>query len=221
MGQISYKDIYNNEEIKTYIEMGNHCLGTLGYTDHSRAHAMIVAENGAKILQELGYSEKEINLCRIAGYMHDIGNAVNRHDHAHNGAIMAFNILRDLGMEPEDIAVIISAIGNHDEKTGNAVTPVSAALIIADKTDVRRNRVRTKIKANFDIHDRVNYAVFESKVEVIKEKNQIHMDINLDEEICSVLDYFEIFLDRMIMCRRGAEVLGMKFKLTANGNKVL
>lgn len=218
---ITYNDIYENEEINTYIEMGNHVLGTMGYTDHSKVHAVKVAEVAARILEELGYSAKEIELARIAGFMHDIGNAVNRHDHAHNGAVMAFNILRDMGMDPKDIAVVVSAIGNHDEKTGTAVTPVSAALIIADKTDVRRNRVRTKNPANFDIHDRVNYAAVSSFVEVDTEKKVIHMEITLDEDICSVLDYFEIFLERMIMCRRGAEVLGMKFKLTANGNKVL
>jgi len=221
MGKITYKDIFENSEIRTYIEMGDKVLGVLGYTDHSRAHAVKVAEEAAEILQDLGYSEREIELAKIAGYMHDIGNSVNRNDHAHNGAVMAFNILRDLGMDHEEIAIIVSAIGHHDEKTGTAVHPVSAALIIADKTDVRRNRVRTKNKANFDIHDTVNYAVVSSDLTVNKEKRVIQMDITLDEDICSVLDYFEIFLERMLMCRRAAEVFGMKFKLTANGNKVL
>lgn len=221
MRKVIYNDIIKNEEINTYIEMGNEALGVLGYTDHSRGHAGKVAAVAGSILTDLGYSPKEVELAKIAGYMHDIGNSVNRMDHAHTGAVMSFQILRDLGMDPKDIAVIISAIGNHDEGSGTAVHPISAALIIADKTDVRRNRVRNKDKASFDIHDRVNYAVIESKVSVNIEKAVIHMDITLDESICSVLDYFEIFLERMLMCRRAAEVFKMKFKLTANGNKVL
>lgn len=221
MKTITYEDIVKNEEINTYMAMGNESLGVLGYTDHSRGHAAKVAAVAGALLQDLGYSQREVELAKIAGYMHDIGNSVNRMDHAHSGAIMAFQILRDMGMPPSEIAVIISAIGNHDEGSGTAVHPVSAALIIADKTDVRRNRVRNRDKASFDIHDRVNYAVIESKVRVDREKAKIHMDIILDEEICSVLDYFEIFLERMLMCRRAAEVFKMKFKLTANGNKVL
>lgn len=160
-------------------------------------------------------------LAKIAGFMHDIGNSVNRNDHAHNGAIMAFSILRDLKMLPSDIALIISAIGNHDENTGTAVTPISAAIILADKTDVRRNRVRNTEIATFDKHDRVNYAVLSSDLITNIEKKTIHLDITLDEMSCSVLDYFEIFLERMLMCRRASEVLGMRFKFTVNGNKVL
>ena len=221
MKKITYKEIIKNEEINAYIDMGNKALGVLGYTEHSKGHAAKVADTAGGILKELGYGKKEIELAKIAGYLHDIGNCVNRNDHAHSGAIMAFQILKGMDMEPGDIAVIVSAIGNHDENTGNAVDPVSAAVIIADKTDVRRNRVRSKAKASFDMHDRVNYAVMESKVEVNKEKRMIHLDITLDENTCSVLDYFEIFLERMLMCRRAAEVLKMKFKLTANGSKVL
>lgn len=221
MSKLTYKDIIKNEEINAYIDMGNKALGVLGYTEHSKGHAVKVADTASRILKELGYDKKQIELAKIAGYMHDIGNCVNRNDHAHSGAIMAFEILKGLEMTPEDIAVVVSAIGNHDENTGSAVDPVSAAVIIADKTDVRRNRVRSKPKAGFDMHDRVNYAVMESKVEVNKEKGTIHMDIHLDEDSCSVLDYFEIFLERMLMCRRAAEVLNMKFKLTANGSKVI
>lgn len=220
MSNITYEMIKENNEINTYINMGNEVLGVLGFTDHSKVHAIKVAETAGKILKELGYSKKEIELTKIAGYMHDIGNSVNRTDHAHNGAIMAFNILRDLGMNCEDIAFIISAIGNHDENTGTAVTPISAAIILADKSDVRRNRVRNKELSNFDNHDRVNYASIESKITVNKEKGVIHLDIILDEEMCSVLDYFEIFLERMLMCRRAAELLNTKFKMTANGSKV-
>lgn len=218
---INYRDIVNNEEINAFINMGNQVLGVLGYTDHSKKHAVIVAENSAKILQTLGFSEHEIELAKIAGYMHDIGNSVNRHDHAHTGAIMSFQILRDLGMNANDISIIVSAIGNHDEATGTAVTPISAAIILADKTDVRRNRVRNTEIATFDKHDRVNYAVISSNVTTNVEKKVIHLDIELDESSCSVLDYFEIFLERMLMCRRASELLGMSFKFTVNGNKVL
>lgn len=221
MQKIVFEDIKNSKEILTYIEKGNQNLGVLGFTEHSRAHAMKVAKTAGKILEKLGYSKEQINLCQIAGYMHDIGNAVNRNDHAHNGALMAFYILNQMEMNPKDIACVIAAIGNHDEKTGSAVDPVSAAVILADKTDVRRNRVRNREMAAFDIHDRVNYAAVSSRLDINPEKKEIRLDIELDDEICSILDYFEIFLERMIMCRRAAEILGMKFKLTANGSKML
>ena len=185
-------------------------LGVLGYTDHSAKHAQIVADTAGKILKELGAPKRKIELAQIAGYMHDIGNCVNRTDHAHNGAILARSILKDMGMEVREIAAVMNAIGSHDEKTGCATDPISAALIIADKTDVRRNRVRNKSKASFDKHDRVNYAVTASKLRIIPEKNTIR----------ALIDYFEIFMQRMMMCRRAAEVLGMKFKMTANGKKV-
>ncbi|MDD2972927.1 MAG: HD domain-containing protein [Lachnospiraceae bacterium] len=220
MTQITYEQIKENKKINTYISIGNEVLGVLGYTDHSKVHAIKVAETAAKILKELGYSKREIELAKIAGFMHDMGNSVNRHDHAHHGALMAFQILSDLGMEDSEIAQIIAAIGNHDEDTGTAVTPISAAIILADKTDVRRNRVRNADMASFDNHDRVNYAAIESRVTVNKEKGIIKLDIELDETICSILDYFEIFLKRMLMCRRAAELLDTKFKFTANGNKV-
>lgn len=221
MEMITYQDIKTNEEINAYITMGDKGLGVLGYTDHSQAHAAKVAEIAGQILEELGYSSREVELAKIAGYMHDIGNAVNRHDHAHSGAILAFQILRDMGMHPEEAAQIVAAIGNHDEQTGTAVSAVSAALILADKTDVRRNRVRNQDKASFDIHDRVNYAAVESNVTVDLEKRVILLDISLDETMCSMLDYFEIFLERMLMCRRAAEMLKLRFKMTANANKVL
>lgn len=220
MSKITYEQIRENKEINTYIHVGNEVLGVLGYTDHSKVHAVKVAETAGKILRELGYSKKEIELAKIAGFMHDIGNSVNRNDHAHNGALMAFQILNKMGMDCEDIALIITAIGNHDEKTGTAVSPISAAVILADKTDVRRNRVRNQEKANFDNHDRVNYAAIKSKVTIDKEKGIIHLDIKLDESISSILDYFEIFLHRMLMCKRAAEILNAKFRFTANGNKV-
>lgn len=201
--------------------MGNEMLGVLGYTDHSQKHAVIVAERAAKLLETLGYSKKEMELCRIAGYMHDIGNCVNRTDHAHSGAIMAMQILRSLGMDAEDIAVVIAAIGNHDEKTGTAVNAVSAAVVLADKTDVRRDRVRNKKKSDFDVHDRVNYAVLSSELTVNVDKKTICLNLELDEEKSSILDYFEIFTERMLMCRRASEMLGMHFKFTVNERKVL
>lgn len=218
---ISYQDIIKNEEINQYISMGDEVLGRLGYTEHSRKHAAVVADRAAEILRTLDYSKREIELARITGYLHDIGNCVNRHDHAHSGAVMAFQILRGMKFQPEDIAIIVSAIGNHDEATGTAVTPVSAAVIIADKTDVRANRVRNTDIAFFDKHDRVNYAAIKTKLTTDAKKKVIHLNIKLDEQICSVLDYFEIFTDRMLMSRRAAEILGLKFKFTVNGNKVL
>ena len=198
MDKITYKSIKKIPEVNAYIEQGNRVLGILGYTEHSRGHAVKVAETAGDILEKLGYNEHTVELAQIAGYMHDMGNCVNH----------------------EDIAAIVSAIGQHDEKTGTAVDAVSAALILADKTDVRRNRVRNPIKETFDIHDRVNYAAVASSLQVNVEKKVILLEIELDEEICSILDYFEIFLQRMLMCERAAEILGLKFKMKANGNKI-
>ncbi|MBQ7887460.1 MAG: HD domain-containing protein [Clostridia bacterium] len=218
---MTFEEIRRNDEIRAYMEKGNENLGVMGFTEHALAHAMRAAHTAAGILEKLGHGEREIELARIAGYMHDIGNCVNRTDHAHSGAIMAMGILRDLKMAPEDIAVVIAAIGNHDEKTGTAVDAVSAALILADKCDVRRSRVRARGQADFDIHDRVNYAAESSALSVDAAARRITLDITLDDRICSVLDYFEIFTQRMLMCRRAAEKLGCSFHLTANGSKVL
>lgn len=217
---MTYKELKKTDEINTYIEQGNLVLSVLGYTEHSRIHASKVASTAGKILKELGYDAHQIELAKMAGYLHDMGNSINREDHAHTGALMAFQLLREMKMDPADIAVIITAIGNHDEKTGAAVDPVSAAVILADKTDVRRNRVRNKIKATFDKHDRVNYAATSSSLEINPDKKLISLNIELDEQICSIMDYFEIFLQRMLMCRRAAEILGLKFRVTANGHKV-
>jgi putative nucleotidyltransferase with HDIG domain len=221
VGIISYLDIKNNKEINVYIQKGNELLGVMGYTDHSAIHATKVAETAAKILLSLGYSEREAELARIAGYIHDIGNTVNRIDHAQTGAVMAFNILSKLGMDPEEIAIIVAAIGNHDESTGSSANPVSAALILGDKTDVRRSRVRNKEFVTFDIHDRVNYAVEESKVIIDENKRTILLDLTIDMKISSLVEYFEIFLARMLMCRRAADFLEIKFELIANGNKMI
>ena len=184
------------------------------------SHAAKTAETAGRILKELGYGKHKVELAKIAGYMHDIGNSINRHDHAHSGAILAYQILKETDMPCRDILAVTTAIGHHDEETGTAVDEVSAALILADKTDVRRNRVQNTNAASFDIHDRVNYAALSSKLIIHKEKGMIQMELELDDSICTVMDYFEIFLKRMIMCRRAAERLKCKFKLVANGSKL-
>ena len=196
-------------------------MGVLGYTDHSEVHCSVVAERAAYILEMFGFSEHDRELAKIAGFMHDIGNAVNRSHHAEYGALLANDILKETELSIQDRVTIMSAIGNHDESTGGAKDAISAALIIADKTDVRRNRVRTKEKANFDIHDRVNYAVTKAELTVNAEKKVIELNLQIDESICTMYEYFEIFLGRMMLCRGAAEILGAKFKLMANGSKVL
>lgn len=217
---MTYQDILKNEEINAFIKKGSDNLQFMGYTDHSAAHTTLVAERAGMILEKLGKSEHQIELAKIAGYMHDIGNAVNRKNHAEYGAILANEILRNTEMPFEDKVQIVSTIGLHDESTGGAVDDISAAVIIADKTDVRRNRVRSD-RANFDIHDRVNYAVTNTELKIDTEEMTITLELEVDEDICSMFDYFEIFLGRMMMCRKAAEVLGTKFKLMVNGSKVL
>ena len=203
------------------IKKGNANLGAMGFTDHSEAHSGLVAERAAEILKKLGYPEKDIELVKIDGFMHDIGNAVNRSHHAEYGALLANDILKKTDLSLEDRVQIVSAIGLHDESTGGATDPISAALIIADKTDVRRSRVREKNKATFDKHDRVNYAVTDTKLKINVEKRVISLNLQIDPKICSMYEYFEIFLGRMMMCKRAAEVLEASFKLTVNGSKVL
>ena len=218
---MTYQEIRENKEVLAFLKKGNDNLGVLGYTEHSQVHCSVVAERAASILEAFGYSEHEIELAKIAGFMHDIGNAINRSHHAEHGAVIANTILRDTDMSIEDRLTVISAIGNHDESTGGAKDIVSAALIIADKTDVRRNRVRPQDRRNFDIHDRVNYAVTEAVLQIDAENKVIQLDLQVDEEICTMYEYFEIFLGRMMMCRGAAEFLGAKFKLRANGSKIL
>ena len=218
---MKYSEIIKNEEVLAYIRKGNEKLGMLGYTDHSEVHTAIVAKHAAMILKQFGYPEHDIELAKIAGFMHDIGNAVNRSHHAEYGAILAVQILEKAGMSLEDRVEVMSVIGNHDESTGGAYDAISAALIIADKTDVRRNRVRYTDLASFDIHDRVNYAVTEAKLKLNTEKSVISLNLKIDENICTMYEYFDIFLGRMMMCRKAAEILGARFKLTANGSKVL
>lgn len=218
---MTYNDIKHNEEVLAFLNKGNDNLGTLGYTDHSAAHCTLVAERGAYILKELGYSEHDIELVKIAGFMHDIGNAINRKHHAEYGGLLANQILCKTDLPLKDRITVVACIANHDESTGGAVDPISAALIIADKTDVRRNRVRARDKSSFDIHDRVNYAVTETFLNVDTEKKVITLNLSFDEDICTMFEYFDIFLERMMMCRKSAEVLGMRFKMTANGSKIL
>lgn len=218
---INYKEIQTNEEILALIRKGNANLMILGYTDHSQAHSGLVASRAATILAQLGYSEQEQELARIAGFMHDIGNAVNRKNHAEYGGILADSILQKLSCPLEDRITIMSAIAHHDESTGGATDVVSAALIIADKTDVRRNRVCTTDKTAFDIHDRVNYAVTGNTLNIDSDARKITLELEIDEEFCTMYEYFDIFLQRMLMSRSAAELLGMKFRLVVNGNKVL
>lgn len=216
-----YQKIRNDQEILALLERGNRDLGVLGYTDHSTAHTVLVADRAANILQRLGYDEHAQQLARVAGFMHDIGNAVNRSRHGEYGAILAYDILKKYDLSLEDRLTVVSAIGNHDESTGGAKDPVSAALILADKSDVRRNRVRTADREKFDIHDRVNYAVTGSTLKVDPEERIISLNLQVDESICSMYEYFDIFLGRMMMCRGAAEMLGAKFRLSVNGGKVL
>ena len=216
-----YEQIRRDEEVLALLEKGNANLGVLGYTDHSRAHTALVADRAAYILRTLGLSEHEQDLAKIAGFMHDIGNAVNRKNHAEWGALLARDILSKYDLSLTDRITIMSAIGHHDESTGGAMDPVSAALILADKSDVRRDRVRTREKAKFDIHDRVNYAVTGHSLKVDPDANKISLNLQIDEEICTMYEYFDIFLGRMMMCRSAAEMLGAKFRLTVNGGKVL
>ena len=218
---MTFEYIKNHPEVRALLEKGNRNLGVLGFTDHSMAHCALVADRAAYILRMLGYSEREQELAKIAGCMHDIGNAINRTHHAEWGAILANDILKSTDLSLEDRLTVISAIGNHDESTGGAKDPVSAALILADKSDVRQNRVREKDKEKFDIHDRVNYAVTGHNLKVDPEEKKIALNLQIDEEICTMYEYFDIFLGRMMMCRGAAEMLGAKFRLTVNGGKVL
>ena len=218
--KITRDDIRKNEEIRTYIQKADESLIALGYTEHSFAHVTKVAETASEILTILGYSERDAELAWMAGYLHDIGNVVNRVDHAQSGAVMAFRILDRMGADPEDIATIITAIGNHDESTAFPVNPVAAALILADKTDVRYTRVRKIEGMDFDIHDRVNFAVKESKVEIVRDA-YIRSTLKIDTAMCSVMEYFEIFLNRMLLCRKAADKLGLRFKLVINDQELM
>ena len=218
---ITFKDIKNSEEVRTYIKQADATLEVLGYTEHSFAHATKCAEVAGMLLKNLGYDNHQVELAKIAAYMHDIGNVINRQDHAQSGAIMAFRILDKMGMKHEDIAAIITAIGNHDERTAFPVNAIAAAVILADKTDVRRSRVRCQTTIHSDIHDRVNYAVEKTELKLNKEDKTLTAHFTIDTEISTVMDYFEIFLERMLLCCKAANFFGLKFKINVNGSDLL
>lgn len=221
MNMITFEEIRHNETISTYIRKADESLIALGYTEHSFAHVGMVAANARYILEKLGYSARTVELVQIAAHLHDIGNLVNRADHSQSGAVMAFRILDNLDCDPSEIATIITAIGNHDEGTGLPVNAVAAALILADKSDVRRSRVRNQDFSSFDIHDRVNYSVRGSQLRISEDHSQILLCLDVDTEYGSVMDYFEIFMNRMLLCRKAAEKLGMQFKLEINGQPLI
>ena len=218
--KLTFEDVYKLPEIRTYIERADESLRALGSTDHGFAHVHKVANTAHEILLKLGYPERDAELARIAGYLHDIGNVINRQEHAQSGAIMAFRILDNMQADPEDIATIITAIGNHDEGSAYPVNPVAAALILADKADVHSSRVRNQDFATFDIHDRVNYSVKKAELHIEKDSH-IELFLQIDTEICAVMDYFEIFMNRMILCRKAAEKLNLHFRLTINHQQIL
>lgn len=218
---VTLMDVKADPEVDTYIRRGNEYLGAMGFTEHSYRHLNVVSEAASSILKALDYPQRLVELAGIAGYLHDMGNVVSRHNHGQSAAVLAHSILGRLGMPHDEIATIMSAIGNHEEEYGIAVNPVAAALILADKSDVHRSRVRNQDLATFDIHDRVNYAAEQSSVTVDAEARTITMELSIDLEISTVMEYFEIFLTRMVMCRRAAQFLGCHFSLVINGSKLL
>ena len=218
---LTFEEVKNSAAIRTYIQRADESLIALGFTEHSFAHVTVVAENAGYILRTLGYPERTVELARIAGFLHDIGNLVNRIDHSQSGAVMAFRILDNLDCDPAEIATIVTAIGNHDEGTGQPVNAVAAALILADKSDVRRSRVRNQDPSTFDIHDRVNYSVKESQLKINGENTLIKLKLSVDTKYGSVMDYFEIFMGRMLLCRKAAEKLGLQFKLMINEQQLI
>ena len=218
---LTYDAVKNSDAIRTYIIRADESLGTLGFTEHSFAHVVHVAEKAGYILRVLGYDDRTVELAKIAGYLHDIGNLVNRKEHSQSGAIMAWSILNDMNCDPGELATIVTAIGNHDEGTGVPVNPVAAALILADKADVRRSRVRNENMSTFDIHDRVNYSVKKSELKIDDDRTVVALKLTVDTEYGSVMDYFEIFMARMILCRQAAEKLGLRFKLIINDQQLV
>lgn len=218
---VTLDDVKKDPEIDVLLRRGNEYLGFLGFTEHSYRHVNLVASICHNILGRLGYPERIQELGAIAGYLHDIGNAISRHDHGQSGAILCYGILTRLGMPPEEVSTVIAAIGNHEEEYGHAVNEVGAALILADKSDVHRSRVRNPDISTFDIHDRVNYAVERSFLNVDGERRAITLELTIDQTISTVMEYFEIFLTRMIMCRRAADFLGCHFGLVINGAQLL
>lgn len=218
---VTFEKIKNDEAVRAYIQAADESLSALGFTEHSFAHVGRVAEVASELLSALGYDERTVELAKIAAYIHDIGNLVNRIDHSQSGALMAFRILDKMGMDPKETAVIVTAIGNHDEGTGVPISPLAAALILADKSDVRRSRVRNRDTLSFDIHDRVNYSVIDSGLNINPAEKNVKLTLVIDTSVGSIMDYFEIFLVRMNLCRKAAEKLGLNFKLTINGQNFI
>lgn len=218
---MTYEQIRKDHAVRVYISQADESLNALGYTEHSFAHVTKVAEMAGNLLQQLGYPQRTVELAKIAGYLHDIGNVVNRIDHSQSGAVMAFRILDRMNFPPEESAAIVTAIGNHDEGTGVPVSALAAALIIADKSDVRRSRVRRKEDIATDIHDRVNYSVTASDLAVNVEENTMTLSLKVDTSVSSVMEYMEIFMKRMLLCRKAAEKLGLKFHLLINGQMLV
>ena len=218
---MTFEQVRSDAAVRTYIARADMTLEALGYTEHSFAHVTMVAERAAYILQALGYDSRTVELTKIAGYLHDIGNVINRVDHSQSGAVMAFRILDRMDFPPEEIAIIISAIGNHDEGTGIPVNEVAAALIIADKSDVRRSRVRNPEDVSVDIHDRVNYSATHSELTVDPEGKTLTLEIQVDTAISSPMEYLEIFMKRMLLCRSAAEKLNLRFSLRINGQTLI
>lgn len=218
---LTLEDIKKNPEVQQLILSSQEELNALGYTEHSFRHIGIVSERAGAVLETLGYDKERVELAKIAGFLHDIGNCVNRHEHAHSGAILAYQLLKDMGMDVKHRTEIMMAIGNHDEKTGTAVSDISAALILADKSDVHRSRVMNTNLSTFDKYDKVNYAVTNSNFTISKENRNVILDLTIDTEISPVLDYFEIFMDRTMMSKHAAKFLNIWFELVINDTKLL
>ena len=218
---VTLQDVIKNEEIQAFVNASQKQLEALGYTEHSNRHIGIVSKRTGEILEKLGFDERTIELGKIAGYLHDIGNCVNRTDHAHSGAILAYNILKEMGMPVEERTEIMMAIGNHDESTGTAVSAISAALILADKSDVHRDRVINTNMSTFDVHDRVNYAVTNANLVIDEQTRKATLNLTIDNQICPVLDYFQIFMDRTMMSKYAAKYLHIWFELVINGKTLL
>ena len=218
---VTYEALRRDAAVNTYITRADESLSALGFTEHSFPHVCRVAEVAGQVLKALGYDSHQIELAKIAAYLHDIGNLVNRVDHSQSGAVMAFRILDHMDMDAADVATVVTAIGNHDEGTGTPVSPMAAALILADKSDVRRSRVRNQDISKFDIHDRVNYSVTKAELKINESKTLIKLKLHIDTHYSTVMDYFEIFLNRMVLCRKAAETLGLQFKLIINEQQLI
>ncbi len=221
MAEVTYQTVREDREVHTYIVKANEMLSAIGFTEHGLRHVGLVAHRAMRLMEELGLPDRHRELAGIAGLMHDMGNIVNRQGHGQTSALLSYAILTRMGMEPAEIAVIMAAIGNHEEEIGNPVNDVSAALILADKSDVHRSRVYNRDIATFDIHDRVNYAVTHSELVALPEKRVVRLKLQVDTAIIAIMEYFEIFLVRMVMCRRAAAHLGCRFELVINDTRLL